>query len=207
MLVVDATNVLSRAAGARFSSVAAGTSLARLFADWLAFLQLFAQSRLTVAVFDAPRSKRQQQGPQLREMVAAEYLQRRKQRSVPQQWRGGDTLRPFKQAVADKGGLSLVAPPGFEADDVISAAVALLRAAAPTATLAVASGDGDVAQLLDGCTSWLRLHSLPSAATPLGVSWMDAPGFETDRGFPPAALPDYLALTGAVTSSKSVGTL
>lgn len=53
VLVLDATNLLCRAAGGNRQPAAAG--LKQGFADWLAFLQLLAEPRLVIACFDAPK--------------------------------------------------------------------------------------------------------------------------------------------------------
>lgn len=161
-LLIDAQNVLSRAgAEARRATAATrrpGEGVAGSFADWLRFLAAAAgEPQLMVAVFDAPASKRAPQ--QQRERLAPEYLQRRKRRqgggeaparpapAAPSS-SGGDPLRPFKQQVQQLGGVRLEAAAGWEADDGLAAACEAVRQAQPAASVLVASGDGDMQQLL-----------------------------------------------------------
>lgn len=172
VLLVDAQNVLSRAhadcrRGCRLAGETAGSS----FATWLHFLVAVAQPQLLVAVFDSPAAK---QGPQQqqRQVLAPEYLRRRQRRKQVQAVQGGggsssaavgtapdrspaarqaagDPLRPYKRKVAELGGLSLEAAGGWEADDGLAAASAAVRERHPAARVLLASGDGDMQQLLD----------------------------------------------------------
>ena len=159
VLLVDAQNVLSRAhADHRRGCRLRGESVAGSFADWLQFLSALAQPQLMVAVFDASRARRPVQ--QQREQLAPEYLQRRRRRqqapqpaspaskSAAASGGGGDPLRPFKQQVTQLGGVSLEAAGGWEADDGLAAACVAVQRRHPTARLLLASGDGDMQQLL-----------------------------------------------------------
>ena len=174
-LLIDAQNVLSRAGAAAAGRRRPGEGVAGSFADWLRFLAAAAQPQLMVAVFDAPAAKRAPQ--QQREQLAAGYLQRRKRRRQPAaEGQGGsspasssstaaprpaagDPLRPFKHQVEQLGGVCLEAAPGWEADDGLAAAAAAVRQRLPTAREVVASGDGDMQQLLapQVGTSWLTV--------------------------------------------------
>ena len=190
--------MLSRSRPPAFAARLPGDGLAAGFADWLQFLAALAgRPQLVVAVFDAPRSKRAPQ--QQREQLAGEYLQRRKRRRdepAAQRPAGGDPLRPFKQRVQALGGLCLEAAPGWEADDGLAAAATVVQQRWPSARLLVASGDGDMQQLLAPRTAWLRLLSQPSLQHPLSAELVTAAEFERQHGFPPAAYPDWLALAG-----------
>jgi hypothetical protein len=168
VLLVDATNVLARAHNdLRSGHRLPGESAAGSFADWLRFLRAVSQPQLMVAVFDVPQSKRTKQQQQ-REQLAPEYLQRRKRRlqqaaptpaaaaragsgghngAGPLQ-PGGDPLRPFKRQVEQQGGVCLDAAAGWEADDGLAAACLAVQQHCPAASVLVASGDGDMQQLL-----------------------------------------------------------
>ncbi len=163
VLLIDAQNVLSRA-GAAAGRRRPGESVSGSFADWLRFLAAAAQPQLMVAVFDTPAAKRAPQ--QQREQLAAGYLQRRKRRrqspaegqgsagpaasssTAAPRPAGGDPLRPFKREVEQLGGVCLEAAAGWEADDGLAAAVATVGQQHPIAHMLVASGDGDMQQLL-----------------------------------------------------------
>ncbi|KAL4451844.1 hypothetical protein ABPG75_007506 [Micractinium tetrahymenae] len=219
VLLVDAQNVLSRAhADHRRSCRLAGETTVGSFAAWLHFLAA-AQPQLLVAVFDAPSVKR---GPQQqRQALAPEYLSRRQKRKQAQHGQGGsgssatltagtaqasspagrraaggDPLRPYKRQVAELGGLSLEAAGGWEADDGLAAACAAVQARHPTARVLVASGDGDMQQLLAPQVAWLQLHNQHSLSWPLGLELVTASAFQQQHGFPAAAYPDWLALVG-----------
>ena len=215
VLIIDSTNILGQAAALRRSLHGSPPlPLRQAFAHYLAYLQLVAQPELAIAVFDSPLAARRQQQSH-REGLAAAYLRRRlRQQQQHQQYRPqpqpqqelpgagkaqpvGDSLWPFKQVAKQAGAIALVAPGGWEADDAVAAVCSHMRGAWPSASIVVASGDADVAQLLHHQTAWLQLHPRPSLGSPLGVSLVTAADFEGERGFRPAALPDWLALTGA----------
>lgn len=73
----------------------------------------------------------------------------------------------------------------------------LFAATHPSLTIAVASGDSDMQQLLSPRVSWLSVKSAPSLQHPLGVELVAAADFEQQHGFPPQAYPDFLAFVGA----------
>lgn len=163
VLLIDAQNVLSRAGAAAAGRRRPGEGVAGSFADWLRFLAAAAQPQLMVAVFDAPTVKRSPQ--QQREQLAEGYLQRRKRRRQQSAGGGaspaatsstaaaarpaaGDPLRPFKREVEQLGGICLEAAAGWEADDGLAAAAAAISQRHPAARTVVASGDGDMQQLL-----------------------------------------------------------
>ena len=159
VLLVDGTNVLSRARsvygrGCRLSGC--GDSLAASFGDWLRFLATLVQPQLVLAVFDPPRQGDAQQQKQERSQLAPEYLQRRRRRQqhrsaggdAPTPAGGGAPLVPLRRRVQQLGGVSLVAASGWEADDGLAAACRAVLQRHPSARVAVASGDGDVQQLL-----------------------------------------------------------
>lgn len=197
-LLIDAQNILSRSLPPSGAARLPGDGMVAGFADWLQFLSALAgEPQLVVAVFDAPRSKRTKQ--QQREQLAAEYLQRRKLRreqEAPRPAPGGDPLRPFKQQVQQLGGVCMEAAAGWEADDGLAAASAAVQAHTPSARILVASGDGDMQQLLAPRVAWLQLYNQASLECPLGVELVTARDFQRLHGFPPAAHPDWLALTG-----------
>lgn len=67
----------------------------------------------------------------------------------------------------------------------------------PGLNIAVASGDGDMQQLLTPRVTWLRLLPAPTLEHPLGVEVVSAQAFQERHGFPPGAYPDWLAFVGA----------
>lgn len=196
VLLVDAQNMLSRAhADHRRGCRLVGETAASSFAAWLLFLVTAAQPQLLVAVFDSPAAKRGKQQQQ-RQALAPEYLRRRQRRKQSQaepgsrssaaartalgsspaaQQAAGDPLRPYKRKVAELGGLSLEAAGGWEADDGLAAASAAVRGRHPAARILLASGDGDMQQLLDsqvlctgkrlGAATWLP------PCLPIGAHW------------------------------------
>ena len=212
VLVIDATNVLSRAsADSKRLRHAGGHSLQTSFEDWLAFLQAAAAPDLAVAVFDDPSTQRR-----ARQSVDPSYLERRRRKQgqgatqpgAASAAKGRDKLVPLARAVETRGGVCLTAGDGLEADDVIGAACAYLAEAIPSCSLVIASGDADMQQhMRQDRVSWLQLLPLPTAAAPAGAALLRAEDFQRQFSFPPAAYPDYLALVGKKEASVGgVGT-
>lgn len=150
--------------------------------------------------------------PQQRELLAPEYLRRRKGRqdlaassAETGKSRGGGApsgLHAFCKRIEEQGGLSLVAAHGWEADDYIAAACRVLEASCDgDATIIVASGDNDMQSLLSPRISWLQLLPFPTASAPSGARLHSAAAFEQRHGFPPRLYPDYLALAGKAGAS------
>lgn len=88
-------------------------------------------------------------------------------------------------------GVPAHAAPGWEADDVLASLAARLEATAP---VVVVSADGDLLQLLRPGVTAAHLH-----ARGRPPAHLDAAAFRARHGYPPSALPAFLAMVGDPT--------
>ena len=131
-----------------------------------------------VAVFDAP-------GPTFRHELLPQYKATRK--PSPDEFK---QQVPLLQELLRKMGCPVLVEPGVEADDVMGSLA--LRAVQAGYQAVILSSDKDLQQVLgDGITMLRPIKSGVSAA-----ATYDAAGFESEYGFPPSSVPDYLALLG-----------
>lgn len=136
-----------------------------------------------VAVFDAP-------APTFRHELLPQYKATRK--PSPDEFK---QQVPLLQELLRKMGYPVLVEPGVEADDVIGSLA--LRAVQAGYQAVILSSDKDLQQVLgDGITMLRPIKSGVSAA-----ATYDAAGFESEYGFPPSSVPDYLALLGDVADN------
>ena len=215
VLVLDATNILSRASSD--AKQIQGASLRSCFEDWVVFLLAATAPQFFVAIFDNPGHHHTQQGSN-----DGDYLRRRRQRQQNNDdhiSRNAAKLKPFLEVTRRHCGISLIAEGGHEADAVIGAACTLLRqqhhhhhhqnnnaANNIDFSLSIASGDSDMQQYIASATdtSWLEIVPFPTVTAPFGVQRITETDFLNAHGFLPSSYCDYLSITGKKVNA-SVG--
>ncbi|KAG7673188.1 hypothetical protein KSW81_006402 [Nannochloris sp. 'desiccata'] len=197
ILLIDATNILSRAAidAKRCSDVSMGVS----------------------------GGNRKQQNS---EDYLRRRRRRRRQKDLhtsgPSPNSNAGKLKPFIETIESiDGGIALLSGGGYEADECIGAVCALFKDAnflsaqrqnAITTTtttgkgssplsIIIASGDSDMQQFLTPTISWLHIASLPTLIAPSALSIVTETSFYSKNKFPPSAYANYLALVGKKEAS------
>ena len=215
LLVLDGTYLLEAARHSRRAGGAPGAGSAGAAApagggaggaldalqDRVRFLLRVVDPARAVAVFDAP-------GLTCREASSPGFKRRRLARAGRGRAEGAEGALPAgrkgpspgaRSVLADLGVEALVAPGGWEADDVMAATAAAAAGAAGGGVLtAVASGDRDMQQLLRPEVRWLRLLQRVAPGRPLALDLVTEERFREEHGIPPGAFADLLALTGKV---------
>lgn len=213
-LLVDATNILSRAASdAKRWKHASHSTTSSSFHDWIDFLLITVQPDGLIAVFDNPDVSSRR-----RQSIDPQY-QRRRIRQQPQSINNqAHKLTPFIKTVEeyDKAAkqsnttecqqemhaLALIAQQGFEADDLMYTLCHHITLSSVlnndnNANIVIASGDSDMQGLLSfNQVSWLEVLQLPSTCHPAALALHTATSFEKQYKFHPESYYDYLSLVG-----------
>lgn len=188
-LIVDGTNVLSRAYA---SSLSLNMVKPRdVFGLWMDHLASFVRADVVMCVFDNPQNVG---------LGVGDYKKRKKEHDTKRKkvGRSGGTLWEYREYVAGKGASwhMAVSSPGEEADEYICRLSRRVVECKDNVRVVVASGDRDMQGVVDTFVFWLEILPCPTKQCPSGLMMHTLEDFVWREYFHPSQYGTFLALVG-----------